>query len=115
MKDELRPPPLPQHVSNDGREIWDWAARLSAHTSRLDKMRRLRAEISQMDRVCGSCHFWMKSRECPKEKNVNGYSRGPSSGSPKCGQFVMTKSTAELRAERQKELDETIAIHEGAK
>lgn len=108
------PPPLPQNVSNDGREIWDWAERFSAHTHRLDKMRKLRAEIARIGTVCGDCHFWMKSRECPKERNVNGYSRGPSNGSPKCGQFVMTASSAELRAERQAELDAVIAIHEEA-
>lgn len=107
-------PALPQHVSNDGREVWDWAAEFSAHTQRLDKMRRLRADISRLNSVCGSCHFWMKSRECPKEKNVNGYSRGPSSESPKCGQFAMTQSAAKLRDERQAELDAVVAAHEGA-
>jgi hypothetical protein len=37
---------------------------------------------------CGDCHLWMKSRECPKEVNVNGYSRGPSADGIICDKFV---------------------------
>lgn len=36
---------------------------------------------------CGDCHKWMKSRECPRERNVNGMSRGPSGGDMPCDKF----------------------------
>ena len=36
---------------------------------------------------CGDCYYWMKSSECPRERNVKGRNRGPSiSGSP-CEKF----------------------------
>lgn len=98
-----QPPQLPSHTSNDGREIWDWAHRLSEHTHRLHKMRELRADISKIGSRCGDCNKWMKSRECPREKNVNGRNRGPSCNDFKCSQFVeehhATKRRAELEAD----------------
>ena len=40
--------------------------------------------------VCGSCFFWMKSSLCPRERNVNGMSRGPSCEDAICGKFKIT-------------------------
>jgi len=42
--------------------------------------REANAALSESKRPnkCGKCHWWMKSRDCPKERNVKGYSRGPS-------------------------------------
>jgi hypothetical protein len=37
---------------------------------------------------CGDCDNWNKSRLCPKERNVNGYSRGPSMNDFTCPSFV---------------------------
>jgi hypothetical protein len=60
---------------------------------------------------CGNCRHWMKSRECPRERNVNGYSRGPSSGEPPCGKFTenarvqgLRDRAAEFRAKAAAEL-----------
>ena len=36
---------------------------------------------------CGNCFYWMKRGSCPKEKNVNGYNRGPSIDAPPCSKF----------------------------
>lgn len=36
---------------------------------------------------CGNCDHWMKSRECPAEKNVKGMGRGPSCEGIACTQF----------------------------
>lgn len=56
---------------------------------------------------CGECSKWMKSRECPREKNVNGWTRGPSSGDVTCDSFVAKDAaTAERIAERRKPLDD---------
>jgi hypothetical protein len=38
-------------------------------------------------RKCGDCDKWMKSRECPRERNVNGMSRGPSCNDYQCDAF----------------------------
>lgn len=48
---------------------------------RLDEMKRRTIP------TCGACQHWMKSRDCPAERNVNGFSRGPSMNSPPCGKF----------------------------
>lgn len=52
---------------------------------------------------CGGCHFWMKSRECPAEKNVNGMSRGPSCEGFPCQKFKVTDSAVSLAGKRRSE------------
>jgi hypothetical protein len=49
---------------------------------------------------CGNCFFWMKSRECPRERNVAGASRGPSSLDRACDKFRIEKRIVDLKAER---------------
>lgn len=46
---------------------------------------------------CGNCTKWMKSRECLKEHNVDGISRGPSMDAPACDQFIETHLVATYR------------------
>ena len=41
--------------------------------------------------LCGHCSHWMKSSECPKEINVNGYNRGPSCNTIACDNFKSTE------------------------
>lgn len=74
---------------------------------RLSKITQLKdmvteARISARLR-CGSCHFWMKSRECPRERNVDGMSRGPSCEAPVCGTFLQTTSSLEIAARKKSE------------
>lgn len=58
-------------------------------------------EAQQTDRSrCGNCFFWMKSRECPREHNVNGYMRGPSSGDPACGKLQLEQWVIDLKMRR---------------
>ena len=52
-------PQLPREVSPDGREIWDWAAKLSDAVHRADRARNLRADIAGIQRKCGSGTRWM--------------------------------------------------------
>ena len=94
-------PMLPQQVSPSGRELWDWATRFSDHIHRRDEIARLTREIAQIGRTCGDCYSWMKSRECPREKNVGGISRGPSCKEPICKQFVETSLASARRKELQ--------------
>ena len=95
----LEAPALPTHVSSNGAEIWDWAARLSEHTQRLGRIRQLRADLRRLGMECGDCDKWMKSRECPRERNVNGQTRGPSMTALVCGQYVEAASTTKRRVE----------------
>lgn len=88
-------PALPAEISPDGREIWDWASRLSDAVHRADEAKRLAQQIRNAETQCGGCEFWM-TRSCPRERhdNIKGRSSGPSSQALKCSQFVMTRATA---------------------
>lgn len=102
----LRAPELPAHISANGAEIWDWAAKFSDWTHKQARIRELNADILRIGLECGSCKQWM-TRSCPKERNVNGHNRGPSMKAPKCGQFVMAASSEQIR---QRWIDERDAI-----
>lgn len=52
---------------------------------------------------CGGCDHWMKSRSCPKERNVGGMSRGPSCDAPACSSFSITTNEIETRSRRANE------------
>ena len=73
-------------------------------------LKRERARIqSDAHPKCGNCHFWMKSRECPAEKNVNGQSRGPSCEGIACQKFEpcprMKETFAKLLSEKEAEIN----------
>lgn len=101
---------LPQSVSSDGREIWDWAARLSRRTGLLDRQATLVNDLFKLTRECGSCRFWMTS-DCPREVHDNriGRKRGPSMGAPICQKFAMSDSDARLKAKWEAELSDVRA------
>ena len=58
---------------------------------------------------CGNCNFWMKSRECPAEKNVNGQSRGPSCEGIACQKFepspLMARTFEKLLSDKEAEIN----------
>lgn len=55
---------------------------------------------------CGECYWWMKSRDCPREHNVRGMSRGPSCDDGACPKFqAKNDETAAAIAERRKPID----------
>lgn len=92
-------PALPGDLTGNGQAVWDWADKMSAHTQRLHEIRTLRAKLLETGNRCGDCTKWMKSRECPAERNVGGMSRGPSAGSMKCGAYVETARATKRREE----------------
>lgn len=94
-------PQLPREVSANGAEIWEWGHSLSEWAQRQDNIRRLRAEVAQVD--CGGCALWM-TRQCPRERNINGRNHGPSMNGSPCVQYAEKPSTAALRATRAAEL-----------
>jgi hypothetical protein len=94
---------LPQEISPDGREIWSWAAALGAEVQRVSKMRELSASIRELRTQCSSCSLWM-TRQCPRERNVNGRKTGPSMKAPICGEFRMRPDKEALIEQRSSEL-----------
>ncbi len=102
-------PLLPEHVSANGQEIWGWAHRMSEAMHRVHKIRDLQNGIARVGTRCGDCDKWMKSSQCPAEKNVNGMSRGPSSEAFKCSQFVETATASKRRVDLTEELAQIAA------
>lgn len=97
---------LSDRISNDGQEIWDWAAKLGGWAERQQQKRDLRQKIVNMQNECGSCRHWM-TRACPREKHNNqtGRSVGPSSRAMKCAEFSMNASDAAQLAKAQAKLE----------
>lgn len=74
--------------------------------SKAREIARLRNGIATAERrVCGNCTRWMKSSECPAEKNVNGFSRGPSCNGPACGKFSLEPHATESKRRLESELE----------
>jgi len=95
----------PTECSPDGREIWDWADRLSDRVAAVDKLLRLQKQAHTARTTCGSCKAWM-THGCPREVHDNrkGRSQGPSSMSVKCDSFAMTASDAASVAQAEAEI-----------
>lgn len=65
--------------------------------SKLAHLKRERSRIqTRASPRCGNCDHWMKSRECPAERNVNGMSNGPSCEGIACTQFKECPSTQRM-------------------
>ncbi len=54
-------------------------------------------------RKCGRCEHWMKSKTCPQEKNVNGFSQGPSRNGSPCPKFEWNPRAVKFTRQRQGE------------
>lgn len=100
---------LPTEISPDGREIWDWAHRLSAEAHRAQRIREVQEKLRRVGRRCGDCDNWMKSSQCPREVNVRGMNRGPSCEAPICGKFVETSYAVKQREQLASELQSLTA------
>lgn len=86
-------PRLPQDISSDGREIWDWADKLSARVQVVAEIKELTAQLHEMKTTCGSCSKWM-TNICPREtRNAKGHKFGPSCRTLKCGDFEIQQSS----------------------
>lgn len=97
-------------MSDDLRQQFDKAIDALGRLSLLAQLRDKVVEASQVDRrECGNCFFWMKSRDCPYERNVGGVTRGPSMSHVACGKFRITQQAVELKTQR---LHEAMAFAE---
>jgi len=107
-------PQPPQNVSNDGREIFDWALNVSKQMEKIQRIKELKNALVKMNgKLCGSCKHWMCSSDCPREiLQRNGRYIGPSMNAIGCAKYDekewdknnRIKIEAEL-AELQKALD----------
>lgn len=75
--------------------VIDGLNKISAIAQLRDKV--WEANNAKRDR-CGGCEHWMKSIDCPRERNVGGMSRGPSCDAAVCSSFSITKREIENRA-----------------
>ena len=97
---------------HDSQAIWDAAAEAGRVREMERKASDLRRKIRSVE--CGDCDLWMKSSMCPRERNVNGWNRGPSMSDPICHQFELKDSSERARARWQSELDDLEARVKGA-
>ncbi|TDQ63607.1 hypothetical protein ATL17_1614 [Maritalea mobilis] len=86
--------------------IMDWDAR-----NQLVREARLFewAVWDSKQRTCGRCHWWMKSNDCPLEHNINGMSKGPSSGdrrASQCSKFNRTRRAVEVTENLEKKAEQ---------
>lgn len=97
---------------SSAENLWDSVAtpleRLSLLVQLKDKVRD--AAESTRPR-CGSCQHWMKSRICPREKNVNGYSRGPSCNDLPCDKYLLSSRSAENTKRKCQEAVDSAEAH----
>lgn len=101
-------PQLPDRISPDGSELWEWAGKCAQFIHHEVRIQELRSELRRIGHTCGDCDKWMKSRECPRERpgegRRSGYSVGPSMNDPTCNQYTEAHSTTKRRDELQAEL-----------
>lgn len=75
-----------------------------------DLLAEHRRAVLRDGKRCGDCNNWMKSRQCPREKNVKGYSRGPSCDAAICASFewspLRRQYCEEKSADRQRQASE---------
>jgi hypothetical protein len=78
---------------------------------RISLLAQLRDKVvfarSMSTKRCGACEHWMKSRECPREYNKNGWQKGPSCGDLACSKFERTASDLSIQ---QKRYDDAVAF-----
>jgi hypothetical protein len=86
------------------------------------KNQKLR-QIKELDRdllkekigSCGGCYFWMKSNDCPRERNINGWNKGPSMSDIKCDKFQRSPSSIKYISDAEKKRSKLIMELEAAK
>ena len=80
--------------------VFDALISAAGHCARIDGLRsKARSKDESGRACCGHCNHWMKSRQCPKERNVNGYSRGPSMNGLPCSLYAEDPAAEAYRQE----------------
>jgi hypothetical protein len=101
-------PPIPQDISSDGREIFDWAANIGNAVAKQQKINELKNAIHK-PATCGACDKWMCSSLCPREVHQkSGRYVGPSMNDSICNQFQEKAYDTERRKKLKEELDKLL-------
>lgn len=86
----------------NGPDLWDAFEQAAQRISNQAQLRDLVAIVNNFTRrECGHCEHWMKSKQCPKEVNVNGWNKGPSMSEPPCAKYEVKQYVQREAAERQ--------------
>lgn len=95
----------PAEISPDGREVWDFAERLSGRVHTLDEIARLEKQVHNARNTCGSCTAWM-TNGCPRENRDKrtGRKQGPSAMAIKCDRFSISASYAASAAKAEEKI-----------
>jgi hypothetical protein len=102
-------PPIPHQVSNDCREIFDWAMNVGKAVAKQHRINDLMYAVHKRS-ACGECTKWMCSGLCPKEVlQRNGRYIGPSMTGAICNIFEEKSWDTENRKKLKEELDKLLA------
>lgn len=102
-------PPIPQEISNDGREIFDWALNVGNAVAKQQKINELKKAVYSPSN-CGECNKWMCSGLCPREVlQKNGRYIGPSMNASICDQFQQKSYDSDRRKKLKEELDKLLS------
>lgn len=76
-------------------DLRSWLTNFVSAEGKLSAARAHEQEANRLERearpVCGNCDYWM-TRQCPREKNVNGRNRGPSMNGIACSKYAEARS-----------------------
>ncbi len=98
-------PAIPHQISNDGREIFDWATNIGNAVAKQQRINELKNAIHK-PATCGACNKWMCSSLCPREVHQkNGHYIGPSMNGTICNLFEEKTFDTENRKKLQEELN----------
>lgn len=77
-------------------DLRSWLNNFVSAEGKLSAARAHEQEAMRLDREalpkCGNCDHWMKSSQCPQERNVNGRRSGPSMNGFACAKFTESRS-----------------------
>lgn len=100
-------PILPSQVPN-AQSIWHQAGRVIEQIDKDEKIKELSDQLLSIGKGCGDCDKWMKSYLCPKEINVNGFTRGPTKDAPICNLYEENHIAKTRRIKVLDELNELL-------
>lgn len=87
--------------------IFEGVKRLSEISSRMHMLQIQQEKLDNFERrECGNCFYWMKSRMCPRERNVKGMTRGPSCSGLPCKKFAREEHLERLIKEQKYKVSE---------
>lgn len=97
---------MSEYQQGDIRNLFGAFERVAVAVQMDEKKRELRVKLHRIGTTCGDCSKWMKSSQCPAERNVNGRNVGPSMNAPRCAAFNESSEATTSRAEMKARIAE---------